>query len=191
MTNFNSYHLEKILSNNIEISSIQVQYSLLDRRPEKTLIKLAKNHNVKILSYGVLSGGFLSNKWLDKKEPVEFKNRSLIKYKLIIDEYGGWNKFQNLLRLLDHISSKHNISISELILIYMLKYTSIDAIILGISLNFEQNPLELITKISLSEQEVLMISLLCDYFLSGDVYDLERERNGPHYNIMKYNLNEN
>ena len=44
---------------------VQVQYSLLDRRPlHSGLVTLCEQHGVKILAYGVLAGGFLSDAWL-------------------------------------------------------------------------------------------------------------------------------
>lgn len=42
----------------------QVQYSLLDRRPENGMADFCAQHNIKLLPYGVLAGGFLSDKYL-------------------------------------------------------------------------------------------------------------------------------
>lgn len=49
----------------------QVQYSLLDRRPlHSGLVDVCEKHNVQILAYGVLAGGFLTDRWLGAKRPV-------------------------------------------------------------------------------------------------------------------------
>ena len=43
----------------------QIQYSLLDRRPENGMTDFcAKNGNIKLLPYGVLAGGLLTDKYL-------------------------------------------------------------------------------------------------------------------------------
>ena len=50
---------------------LKVQYSLLDRRPlQYGLVSLCKERNIKILAYGVLAGGFLTDAWLGVKAPT-------------------------------------------------------------------------------------------------------------------------
>ncbi len=48
----------------LEPSVLQVQYSLLDRRPENGMSDFCLQHGIGILPYGVLAGGFLSDKYL-------------------------------------------------------------------------------------------------------------------------------
>lgn len=48
---------------------VQVQYSLLDRRPENGMSELCENANVKLLPFGTVAGGFLSEKYIGV--PVE------------------------------------------------------------------------------------------------------------------------
>ena len=45
-----------------------------------------------ILAYGVLAGGFLTDRWLKQPVPstTTLANRSLIKYLLMIEEWGKW-----------------------------------------------------------------------------------------------------
>ena len=43
---------------------MQVQYSLLDRRPENYMIPYCKDQNIKLLPYGTVAGGFLSERYL-------------------------------------------------------------------------------------------------------------------------------
>ena len=63
------------------------------------LYELAASHGVQLLCYGTLAGGFLSERWLGRAAPpADPGNRSLVKYRLIIDEFGGWDAFQALLR---------------------------------------------------------------------------------------------
>ncbi len=44
--------------------AVQLQYSLLDRRPENFMIPYCKEHNIKLLPYGTVAGGFLSERYL-------------------------------------------------------------------------------------------------------------------------------
>src|SRR4051794_38226267 len=66
-----------------------------------------------LLCYGTVAGGFLSDRWLGQAEPVNgFSNRSLIKYKLIIDDFGGWELFQELLRALRGVADRYSCDIA-------------------------------------------------------------------------------
>ena len=90
-----------LIESGVPLISMQVQYSLLDARPAKQMVKAAAEHGVSLLCYGTVAGGFLSDRWLGAPEPAAgFENRSLIKYKLIIDDFGGWALFQRLLQTL-------------------------------------------------------------------------------------------
>jgi len=43
---------------------VQVQYSLLDRRPENYMIPYCKDQDIQLLPYGTVAGGFLSERYL-------------------------------------------------------------------------------------------------------------------------------
>lgn len=44
--------------------------SLLDHRPiDSGLVSYCTDHNINILAYGVLAGGFLTDKWRGQPEP--------------------------------------------------------------------------------------------------------------------------
>ena len=93
--------------------SVQAQYSVLDARPENGLAALCRAHGVWLLCYGIGAGGFLSDRWLGAPEPAApLENRSLVKYKLIIDDFGGWELFQELLRALRRIADRHGVDIA-------------------------------------------------------------------------------
>ena len=86
----------------------QIQYSPIDTRPEKELIPFCLQQDIQQLCYGTLAGGFFSSEWLEAEEPMQaFSNRSLTKYKLVIDDIGGWQHFQKILKALSEISKKH------------------------------------------------------------------------------------
>jgi aryl-alcohol dehydrogenase-like predicted oxidoreductase len=65
-----------------------VQYSLLDQRPKVKMEKAALDRDIKILAYGTLLGGFLSERWIKQNEPKVFETVSQQKVR-ILDEIHG------------------------------------------------------------------------------------------------------
>ncbi len=101
ITNFDAAHVQEILDARVSIFANQVQYSLLDQRVESDYETLLKKHTIPYLCYGTVAGGFLSDKYLNVADPTPpFENRSLTKYRLIIEEFGDWDLFQELLKVL-------------------------------------------------------------------------------------------
>ena len=53
-----------MIENGFQIVSNQVQFSILDQRPEKIMTPFFVKNGIKILAYGTLLGGFFSeNIW--------------------------------------------------------------------------------------------------------------------------------
>ncbi len=114
-TNFDTPHTEKLVASGIPLASMQVQYSLLDARPEHALVEACRKHHVHLLVYGTVAGGFLGDRWLGQPEPqAPLENRSLTKYKLVIDDFGGWDLFQALLRVLRNVANRHGVDIATI-----------------------------------------------------------------------------
>lgn len=190
LTNFSTSKVKEIISEGFDIASIQVQYSFLDRRMEALLLPFCQSHNIKILTYGSLLGGFISEAWCNMPEPAfeNLANRSLIKYKLIIDDWGGWDKFQRFLFLLIKLSEKYKCSIAQLVISTLIQTKKTDSIIVGLSSkNYKAQNLAL-TKLSLLENEDIENILSWSSDIKGDIYDLERSHVN-HKNIMRYNQN--
>jgi aryl-alcohol dehydrogenase-like predicted oxidoreductase len=120
----------------VQIASNQVQYSVIDRRPEEKMIPYCKEHNISLLAYGSICGGLLSEKYLGKTEPstVELDTLSLQKYKKMIDVWGGWNLFQDLLVTLNSSAKKHNVSIANVATNYILAKATVAGVIIGVRL---------------------------------------------------------
>ena len=53
----------------IRIASNQVQFSLIDRRPEARMAPLCRERGVHLLAYGTVCGGLLSERYLGQPEP--------------------------------------------------------------------------------------------------------------------------
>ncbi len=131
VTNFDAAHLLLALEEGIPVVSNQVSFSLIDRRAAGLLSELCKARNVKLLAYGTLLGGFLSNRWLDKSRPADVADWSGMKYLRFIDAAGGWDAFQNLLRASHEIANKHGVSISNIASRWVLEHSSVAGIIVG------------------------------------------------------------
>jgi len=186
VTNFDQQRMREFMDAGIEMKTIQLQYSVLDTRPEKGMADLCEKHGIHMLCYGTVAGGFLSERYLDMPEPhMPFENRSLTKYKLIIDEFGGWEMFQELLHVLDGIAKKHGCSISSVASAYILLKPRVAAVIVG-ARNTEHLDENVRTmQLALDVEDIRSISdvLAQANTIRGDVYDLER--NDPkHANIM-------
>lgn len=190
-TNFNTAHTREILNAGIELATTQVQYSLLDPRPEKALLGLCAGHNMHLLCYGTLAGGFLSERWLGKAEPQSFSNRSLIKYKLMIDEIGGWQLFQSLLQTLERIAKKHGVTIASVASNWVLAQAQVAAVIIGSRNAAHVDRYQEVFALQMDDQDREAISAVKVQMKvpPEDVFDLERDKSGAHGSIMKYNLN--
>jgi aryl-alcohol dehydrogenase-like predicted oxidoreductase/enamine deaminase RidA (YjgF/YER057c/UK114 family) len=131
LTNFDSDHLALALADGIEIASNQVSFSLIDRRAAGSLSAVCQRAGVKLLAYGTLCGGFLSEKWLDTPEPASIPDWSRSKYKRFIDVAGGWEVYQGILRAASGIAKKHGVSISNVASRWVLDHPAVAATIVG------------------------------------------------------------
>jgi len=131
LTNFDAAHLGLALSDGIEIASNQVSFSLIDRRAAGDLSALCKRTGVKLLAYGTLCGGFLSEKWLGQPEPASIPDWSRSKYKRFIDTAGGWEPYQAILRAASDIAKKHGVSLSNVASRWVLEHEAVAATIIG------------------------------------------------------------
>ena len=193
LTNFDATHLQDILDRGIPIASIQSQYSIIDRRATRKLEPLMRQHNIALLAYGSVAGGLLSDTWLGKAEPQEpFENRSLVKYILMVEEMGGWEAFQALLKTLRTIADTHHTDIASVASAYCLSQASVRACIVGARNTKHLNEhIQLRDNLALSENDIMTLQRHRQSLaqIPGDVYALEREVEGKHGRIMKYNLN--
>jgi aryl-alcohol dehydrogenase-like predicted oxidoreductase len=79
---------------------VQVQYSLLDRRPDNGMAAFAQLHNMALLPYGVVAGGFLCEKYLGvSARDVDVNTYSKGKYASVLGQAGGWSWLQQLLQV--------------------------------------------------------------------------------------------
>jgi aryl-alcohol dehydrogenase-like predicted oxidoreductase len=143
LTNFDTEHLKRILDHGIKVVSNQVQFSLIDRRPEVEMSRFCQEHGIGLLTYGTLCGGLLSEKYLGQPEPGRgpsgegrgaLNTASLSKYKQMIDAWGGWGLFQELLATLKVIADSHGVTIANVAVRYILDRPAVAGVIVGVRL---------------------------------------------------------
>jgi aryl-alcohol dehydrogenase-like predicted oxidoreductase len=141
LTNFDTQRLRVIAEHGVPIVSNQVQYSLVDRRPEVRMAAFCREHGTTFLAYGTLLGGLLSEKFLGRPEPprAELNTASLQKYKRMIDAWGGWALFQELLAVLKQIADKHRVSIANVGVRYILDRPAVAGVIVGARLGVAEH----------------------------------------------------
>ena len=141
LTNFDTAHLQVILEHGIRVVSNQVQYSLIDRRPEVQMSQFCQAHDIQLLTYGTVGGGLLSEAYLGQPEPSRgaLTTASLRKYKQMVDAWGGWGLFQELLGGLKRIADKHRVSLANIAVRYLLDRPAVAGVIVGTRLGVAEH----------------------------------------------------
>ncbi len=177
LTNFDTDHLQIITDSDVPIASNQVQYSIIDRRPEVKMIPFCRKHNISLLTYGSICGGLLSERYVGKPEPsiTDLNTLSLQKYKKMIDIWGNWNLFQRLLLVLDNIAKKHRASITNVATNYILSKATVAGVIIGARLGIIDhiNDNSNVFNFNLDDSDLESINQVCEnannlYEIIGD-----------------------
>lgn len=144
VTNFDAAHLRIALACGIPIVSNQVCHSLIDMRASQNMVKVCQDYNVKLLAFGTLAGGFLTDRWLNKPEPSfeDLTTWSQMKYKRFIDAAGGWEAFQNVLSTVKTVADKHHVSIANIASRYILENPAVAGVIIGARLGESEHILD-------------------------------------------------
>ena len=131
LANFDTAHLRVLLAEGIPIASNQVCISLLDRRATEAMSTLCMERGVRLVAYGVLGGGFLSERWLGAPEPDAVGDWSKMKYQRFIHAIGGWDALQGVLAAAQSIGRKHGVSLSNVATRWVLEQPAVAAAIVG------------------------------------------------------------
>lgn len=131
LANFDTAHLRVLLNEGIPVASNQVCMSLLDRRGTEDMTALCLQAGVKLLTYGVLGGGFLSDRWVGAAAPAEVRDWSKMKYQRFIQAVGGWDALQTVLKAAQTIARKHQVSVSNVATRWVLEQAAVAAVIVG------------------------------------------------------------
>ncbi|XP_057479810.1 LOW QUALITY PROTEIN: flagellar radial spoke protein 5-like [Actinidia eriantha] len=144
LTNFDTERLQIILEKGIPVVSNQVQHSIIDMRPQQKMAELCQHTGVKLITYGTVMGGLLSEKFLDTNLSIPFagpslNTPSLQKYKRMVDAWGGWSLFQTLLQTLKRVATKHGVSIPTVAVRYVLDQPAVAGSMVGVRLGLAEH----------------------------------------------------
>ncbi len=133
VTNFDAAHLRIAAASGIKIVSNQVSHSILDQRAAGKMRAVCDQYNIRLLAFGTVAGGFLSDRWLNKPEPSQesLQTWSQMKYKRFIDQACSWYEFQNLLASLKGIADKHAVTVANVASKFILDQPHVAGVILG------------------------------------------------------------
>ena len=191
VNNWSEAAMQPFIDAGFDLVSTQVQYSLLDNRPAGAFARWCAGNRMKMLCYGTLAGGFLTERWLGAADPgYEFANRSLVKYRLIIDEFGGWALFQQLMEALAAVARKHGATVGAVAARWVLDRPQVGAVIIGARTAGRLAQTVSIFDLELDREDRLAIDAVLARRRgpNGGIYELEGDRSGRHGRIMKYNL---
>jgi aryl-alcohol dehydrogenase-like predicted oxidoreductase len=192
LTNFDLEHVQDVASAGVELASVQVQYSVLDRRPAGEFASWCQGRGIGLLCYGTLAGGFLAERYRGVAEPVaEPVNRSLVKYRLIIDECGGWEALQDVLQALAATASRRRVGLPVAALRWVLDQPGTVAAIVGASRRERWDEVAELWRADWREESWPELEAVLETRRGpgGDVYALERDPEGVHRAILRMNLN--
>ena len=110
-----------------DIDFIQVQYSMLEREHEEEM-KYAEAQGMATMGYGTLSGGLLTGRYRELKtyEKMDSRNRFYQFFK-----EPGWSKAQKLLAVMDEISAKRGVPLSEIAVNWALQKSFLTTALFG------------------------------------------------------------
>jgi aryl-alcohol dehydrogenase-like predicted oxidoreductase len=191
VTNFDRIRLDEIRAAGVPLISHQVQYSVIDRRPAGAMAATCAERGIGLLCYGALAGGFLSERYLGAPAPAEpLPNRSLVKYRLIIEESGGWDRFQILLVVLQRVAARHGVGIGAVALRWVLDQPGVAGVMVGAR---PARHLDQIAKATTLVLDAVDRDEIAQWHREapgpdGEVYGLERLKGGRHASIMRYSL---
>jgi aryl-alcohol dehydrogenase-like predicted oxidoreductase len=153
---------------------------------------LCRKNGIGLLCYGALAGGFLTDTYFRVPEPrPPFENRSLTKYRLIIDEFGGWDLFQELLDVLNDVAARHTTSIAAVATRWVLDRDPVSAVMIGVRSDAHLEDSLGVFDLRLDDEDRDRIESVLARAEGplGDPFELERRPDSPHATIMWTDLN--
>ncbi len=141
LTNFDTGHLRLLHDHGIKLATNQVCLSLLDRRATEDMTAFCAASGLRLLAYGTLAGGLLSEKWLGKPppDPRNVSDWSTMKYLRFVEQIGGWRVLQAILGAAAEVSRKHGLYIANVATRWVLEQKAVAAVIVGARLGERQH----------------------------------------------------
>jgi aryl-alcohol dehydrogenase-like predicted oxidoreductase len=146
LTNFDSAHVIWMVDElKLPIASNQVQFSLVDARPLARMAPACAARGVKLLTYGTLLGGLLTDAWLARPAPTkaQLSTPSLGKYFRMVEAWGGWVLFQGLLRACRAVADRHSgASVATVAIAWVLRQPAVGGVIVGLRAGLSEHSAE-------------------------------------------------
>jgi enamine deaminase RidA (YjgF/YER057c/UK114 family) len=94
---------------------------------------LCRATGVRLLAYGTLAGGWLSERWLGRQEPDWERTGtwSQMKYGRFIRAAGGWPRYQAVLGAAAGVAARHGVSLANVATRWVLEQPAVGAVIIG------------------------------------------------------------
>jgi aryl-alcohol dehydrogenase-like predicted oxidoreductase/enamine deaminase RidA (YjgF/YER057c/UK114 family) len=133
LTNVDTAHLRMVVATGIEVVSNQVSFSLIDQRAARGLAPFCAAHGVRLLAYGTVAGGWLTERWRGQPEPDWERTGtwSQMKYGRFIRAAGGWDALQRVLAAAAGVAARHGSSIANVASRFILDQPGVAGVIVG------------------------------------------------------------
>ncbi len=133
LTNVDTAHLKMVRMSGIDVVSNQVSFSLLDQRAAAGLAPYCAASGVRLLAYGTVAGGWLTEKWVGQPEPDWERTGtwSMMKYGRFLRVAGGWDALQRVLAAVGVVAARHAVSIANIATRYILEQPGVAGVIVG------------------------------------------------------------
>mmetsp|Transcript_51960 Transcript_51960/g.62485 ORF Transcript_51960/g.62485 Transcript_51960/m.62485 type:complete len:470 (+) Transcript_51960:153-1562(+) len=187
-TNFDLPRLKELITAGVPIASHQVQLSALDRRPVQSgMAQWCAAENVKLIAFGTVGGGILSERYLNKPSPPskeETNTASLRLYAKTAERFGSWDLVsKELLGTLDAVAREvrgsgrcDGVGIANVAQRYVLGDEGVAAILVGVRnrSHVEENVRTHGFELTQAEREAIDAVVNKRNGPKGDVWDIER-----------------
>jgi aryl-alcohol dehydrogenase-like predicted oxidoreductase/enamine deaminase RidA (YjgF/YER057c/UK114 family) len=167
VTNFDAAHLHLALADGVPVVTNQVPFSLIDRRAAGPLSAVCTAAGPRLLAYGTLCGGFLTERWLGRPRPESVRDWSAMKYLRFIDAAGGWDAFQSVLDAARRVAERHGVSIANVATRWVLDHPAVAAVIVGARLGEREHRADTARIFAFALDEA-------DHALLGDAFAVTR-----------------
>ena len=175
LTNVDAAHLRMLCRHGLPIATNQVSFSLVDRRAAGPLSEAAAETGVRLLAYGTLCGGFLTDRWVGAPAPEAVEDWSRMKYRRFIDTAGGWTAVQGVLAAAARVAARHGVPVSTVATAWVLGHPAVASVIVGARLTEREHRAEnrRIAEVTLTEADRAEIAAAQDALqpIPGDCGD--------------------
>lgn len=133
VVNFPTRQLQHLWEQDVRVSCNQVGCSLVDRRALGDMGEWCARKGVRLLAHSSLGGGFFSERFVGMPEPSRraCDSAALMRFAGVIRMWGGWALFQELLFCLQEVAEKHEVSMANVALRWVLQQDGVTAVVVG------------------------------------------------------------